>query len=298
MRIVLGAYALKLGLLIGGFITAALLTRRLDLSLAWLGFASAAVLVCYELPISRLRQSARMVGSAAALKKIGFISLPLATVLMISALQASIPRFFLKKTGSLEAVGIFAALSYFCVFGGFISAAMTNALSPILSEHRAQCRWASFRRALLLVVGADFLLALGLLLLFWCAGGWLLGIMFSAEVVPYARYLPLVALLALTSFWDAHLGCALTALRRFKSNLVVQIARLLVATPLALFLIQRWQLPGALWASIAFPCSSFIALIALIWRDVRGIEALPVRVHENSIGPIGLGALSGTSPSK
>jgi O-antigen/teichoic acid export membrane protein len=284
MGTVLTAFSLKLCTGLAGFAAIALLLHRVDFGLAWLALCSAAVLFLYELPAFRLRQSVALVYRASALKKIGLVSLPLGTVLLITALQASIPRYLLEKHTSLEAVGVFAGLSYFSVLGGFLSSAITNALSPILSEHRANLRWRSFGKALTGVLLGDLLIALVLWIVFWCAGSWLLRMMFSAQVAAYAHYLPLVALLAVVTFWDAHLGCAVTALRRFKSALVVQSGRLLLITPLAAFLIARWNIPGAIWASIAFPLSSILAFTFVVVRDV--CSAARTSVHQQAETPI------------
>jgi O-antigen/teichoic acid export membrane protein len=97
----------------------------------------------------------------------------------------------------------------------------------------------------------------------------LLAALFNREVAEYSRYLPLVALIGLAGFWDSHLGCGLTVLRRFRTQMVILTLRVLVATPITLMLTRQWSLAGALIACAIYPLISVVPFGVVIASEYR-----------------------------
>jgi O-antigen/teichoic acid export membrane protein len=277
MRVVLRTFLFKLCFGLGGFAVIVIVFHRVDWGFMVMALVTISVLLGYELRPARLLVPLAIQFNGPIMEKIIRLALPVGGILLLGALQGSIPRYVLEKYATLEALGVFAALVYLGVFGGFLSAAIGNAMSPILSQHWAERRLDSFRRLLLAVLLGDVLVALAMLAVFLLFGDLMLRVMFNVEVAAYHAYLPLVAGIALMSFWDSHLGCAMTVLRRFQATMVIQIARVLIVTPIAFFLVKHWNVAGALWASIAFPISSIAAFVAIIvwdFRKAKGAEVL------------------------
>lgn len=272
MQMVLGTFLFKLCFGLGGFALVVMISRRLDWAFMMMALVTMLVLLGYELRPSRLRTRLRIHLDRPNMAKIVKLALPVGVILLLGALQGSIPRYILEKHESLAALGVFSALVYLGVFGGFLATAISNAMAPILSQHWVANRLDSFRKLLLAVLCGDVLLALAMLAAFLLVGDLLLRLMFNAEVAVYHSYLPLVAGLSLMSFWDSHLGCAMTVLRRFRTTMIIQIARVLVVAPVAYVMIERWGITGALWASIAFPLSSVALFAIIIFRDFSKAE--------------------------
>jgi O-antigen/teichoic acid export membrane protein len=267
MRVVLGTFLFKLCFGLGGFAVVVNVFHRVDLAFLAMAFVTMSVLLGYELRSSRLLAPLKFQFERRSLMRIGRLALPVGIILLLGSLQGSIPRYALGKYADLETLGVFSALVYLGVFGGFLATAISNAMAPILSEHWAARRLDSFRKLLLTVLLGDVLVAMLMLAAFLLFGGFLLRLLFNAEVAAYYAYLPFVAGISLMSFWDSHLGCALTVLRRFHATLVIQIARVLIVTPIAFLLIRRWGIAGALWGSMAFPLSSVAAFGWVVVRD-------------------------------
>lgn len=85
--------------------------------------------------------------------------------------------------------------------------------------------------------------------------------------------------------------------RRFKTTLGIQVARVVIITPIAIVLIAHWGIAGALVASIAFPLSSIAAFVRVILRDFRkakrdlkgALPTVPSGVGETILGGSELG---------
>lgn len=298
MRVVVGTFLSKLVLGVGAFAAAIRFWHSLTLGFFAMGVVTCAVLAGYELRFHRLKCSVLPVFHAHGLKKIAILSAPVGAILLLVALQNSIPRFFLERYESLKTLGVFGGLSYLGVFGGFLSTAIGNAMAPILSQYWAQRSLLQFRRLLLGVLLIDGIVALGMAIAFVLFGRPMLAALFNREVAEYSSYLPLVAAIGLANFWDSHLGCALAVLRRFKTQMAIQATRVIVLTPIALALVREGSLAGALIACAVFPLASLIPFSAIVWAEYRrtskagsmiASEAIGTATHSGMPAPTGTG---------
>lgn len=272
MLVVLGTFGLKLICGIGCFSVVLAMTHRIALAFVPLAVVSFSVLLGYELRPRRLRIKIRLKWPDGRLIGIVRMAAPAGVTLLLASLQSSIPRYLIEKDLTLKALGIFAALSYFGVLGGFVSTATSNAVLPILGEYWYANNWGKFRRLMLAMLAGDVVFNCCLLVAFSVVGHYVLRLMFNRDVAEHARLLPLVVGITLAVFLDSHLGCAVTVLRRFKEAMLIQIVRIGIVTPIAVWMIFRWGITGALEASIVFPVSSLGPYAWIVVRDLRRAE--------------------------
>lgn len=210
--------------------------------------------------------------SSEALKRLAIISLPISiSYLLLAALQA-LPRLSLEHYHGYRDLAGFAALSYFAVLTGFITNAISTVAGPQLSRKLLRSNQ-EYRAVLVKVLVADVALFLITVLLFSAGGEKLMRLLFSADVASYADSLFLVAVLALVTSWDNHLGVALTVLRRLKLNTMLLSLKTALAVPLTLYGVHVWGVNGALAAAI------LLSVIFLPWL-AKGAFSPPLTLNE------------------
>jgi len=234
-----------------------------------LALANILTLFAFEFSPKRLGYSPRGILNARTASSIFWLSLPAGLNLLLVAFQSSIPRMLLANSASLQLLAVFAALTYLGVIGGFVSNAIGTAIAPVLGRQWANSDFRGFERTLLAVLIVDTFIGVGLLGIFLLFGQQLLATMFSREVATYSSYLPWVAAYSLATFWSSHLGCGLTVLRRFKTMLGLNVARIIVGTLICYALIHYAPLKGALAALVAFPMISILPICIVIFVDIK-----------------------------
>ena len=133
-------------LIVRGLLSALLLGAAFALThqVSWAAFGTAAGylagLLVYDLPRTRRGGEAWWSGDWPALVRLARLTWPLGVAVGLIALNASLPRYFLGRERGLEAVGVFAALSYVTTAGSMVVTALGQAATTPLSRLAEQAQ--------------------------------------------------------------------------------------------------------------------------------------------------------------
>lgn len=246
-----------------------------ELAFALLVFSSVLVVYFVEwvwIKRTFLMAPATLTPSATECFRLWWHAAPLGVGLFVSALQQNVPRFALRELGTLEELGVFFSLGYLVVLASFGASAVGLAAAPRFGRFAADGNRGGAKRLLGTLLAIDFLLVGLLGLLFWGGHELLIKLLLDKKVIPYASLLPLVLLMGLAIFCDSHIGVAVTALRSYKAQMVLQIAKAAATVPASYFFISKWGLGGAFLA-VAITNGLSAAGLLLLWRHRIGAMA-------------------------
>lgn len=270
-----GAMSL-LALGLGVVLTGRVFWGALGLALTWAG-----LLLAYDLPVVRatLREAPALASTprwhGPTLLALSRLALPLGLVMMLLALNGSIPRYFIEHAlGSYE-LGIFAALAYLMVAGSMVVNAIGEASSARLAQHYAAGEHARFVRLLAGFVGLGAALGGAALLGALLLGRQVLSLIYAPE---YARQELLVWLMAAAalSYVASFLGYAMTAARQLKLQAPLFAAVTASTTLASWLLVPRYGLVGAALALSIAALVQIIGSLAILGRALGATVAEPL----------------------
>ncbi len=198
-----------------------------------------------------------------------WIALPLGIVLMLGALSASTPRYFIEHHFGGRELGIFSAIaSLLNIVKTFVNALGQAALPRLARLFAAQdVRRFTTLAARLIGIGA----ALGLtgVIFSMLFGKDVLALVYKPEYAAYSGIL--VALMIAGTFDNAAslLGYSMTAARSFRSQIPLLIAVTGTTALASLFLIPKRGLIGAAFALGAGAIVQFSGSVVILWQAVR-----------------------------
>lgn len=178
------------------------------------------------------------------------VALPAGGTMLLISLQTNIPRFFLESHVSLEALGIFAALTYPWAAGSLVVQSLGQAAAPRYGTLLAQGRSVEFRNQLskLLLLGSG--LGISGVALAYLAGAPLLSILYTPEYGEYETLLVALGGAAGIGYVSAFLRHALIALRVLRGILVATLASTATLLVASFWMISSFGLMGAAAATI------------------------------------------------
>jgi oligosaccharide repeat unit polymerase len=191
---------------------------------------------------------------------------PLALVLLLAALSASIPRFFVESELGTRELGVFGAVSYLIIAGANVINSVGNAISPRLARYYVDGEAARFRTLVLASTGVGAALALLGALVSWIVGGRLLDLLYTAEYAGSGGLLTALSLAAVLGFAASFAVGAATAAQRFHSQLPVFVLVCLVGTVACAVLVPSHGLMGAAMATAAMGAVQLVGCGVIVWR--------------------------------
>jgi O-antigen/teichoic acid export membrane protein len=222
--------------------------------------------------------------NAPVLLRLAWLSLPLGVAAAGMALSTSIPRYVVSHCLGAEALGAFAVAGGLSVAAALLVGATSQAAGPRLAHYYARGDTDAFRRLLqrllALVAGSGAVILLGMVLF----GRTILGTLYGSQFAQYANLA--VFLMAAGTMKDVSvlLGRAISSMRRFRVNLAVRLAGVLVLLVLLNVLVPRFGLLGAAWAIALGWLLSALVSVAYVLRKLRlnGFPELPANVKPKS----------------
>jgi O-antigen/teichoic acid export membrane protein len=183
-----------------------------------------------------------------SLARLAGLTLPIGVVMMLIALNASIPVLVVQHVCGPHDVGLFSALVTLTGAGALIATAAGQAISPRLAAHYAAGELAGFRallrNAVLLAAGVGAAGVIGALLV----GGPFLRLVYGPEYAAHTDLLAwLMGALAL-DYATSLLGWGILATRQFGRYPLPYLLTTAVAAVAAGVLVPRFGLLGAAWA--------------------------------------------------
>lgn len=263
--------------------TGNLLWAALALALVW-----AAILLTYDL--ANARRSLRLQSWRSApfrrarhrlptLRRLVWLAAPLGVVGLLDSLGFNLPRYFLQHTLGEAALGHFAALAYLMVAGNMVAMALSQSAAPLLAKRYVEdvvlfkrLIWGLLRFGLALGVGGVLVTAL--------FGRPLLSLLYRSEYAAHSEALVWIMIAAGIGYLARFLVCSMTAARYFRAQAPLYAASTLVCAAACHWLVPRYGLLGAAWATGATTLSLLLGAAAMnyfaVRRRERGGELPPV----------------------
>jgi O-antigen/teichoic acid export membrane protein len=218
-----------------------------------------------ERPTSRRDRTLR--GSTAGAARLIVTALPLGLSSALGSVQASIPRYVITFSLGAASLAKFAAISYLPLVGHLIVNATSQAALPILAND-ARTSDLHYRTRLGLLVFGTIATGAATLLLTFRYGGLALTVIYGSDYASHSSVLFWLAAASVVTFASVFLGTGTTARRRFKSQLFISLASLVVVAACAPPFVREFGLIGASWALFAGAAVEFSAYGFLTIRDL------------------------------
>jgi O-antigen/teichoic acid export membrane protein len=189
------------------------------------------------------------VGGSAQMK-LALLALPLGTISALAAMTDSIPRLMIEAQFGLAELGILASFGYVVVGSSYVTRALAAASGSrvavalaaknkhLFVSHTIRLLWLSFLAGVALIIGTYFF------------GEPFLEIAFGPEFAAFSFDFFLMSFYAMTEFLMTPLGVVLIAARRFRVQLLIQIASTLSVAVAGFILIPDLGVRGAVYALI------------------------------------------------
>ncbi len=273
---------LKGGLSIIAFGTAFYLLRSVAAACVALVLAWLSVFLVYDLRLvnNLLGRHARLFDfSIGKLSRLAKLALPLGVVAALSSFNFNIPRYAMQHYRGASELGIFSALGYVTVAMTLLVNALAQSAIVRLSKSFANGRLTDYSRLLVRMAGLCILaagLAVGGCKLF---GSVALEIIYGREYAAHVGLLQLFVAIAGVTAVAAVLGCGMTAARRFRAQLPVLTATVVVCAIVGIALTPSL---GAAGAALAMLISAAVQVGGSFWvvrsamrQSIPGIETNP-----------------------
>jgi len=252
----------------------------LTASIAWGALALAGVwgllLITYDIPNGiRLLDGEEGFGPCwdfLSLARLAWLALPLGIVMMLISLNANIPRYFIERYRGERELGIFAALAYLMVAGNTVVSALGQSASPRLAHYHTQGDGHAFRQLLIKLVGLGAGMGVVALLVALIAGREILTTLYRPEYAQHAELFTWMSVHATTLYLASFLGYGMTAARHFRSQIPLFGLCVITAALGCLWLVPRFGLLGAVWASLAASILQLVGSVAIIAFALRAWE--------------------------
>ncbi len=197
------------------------------------------------------------------------LALPMGVVMMLVSLYLNMPRYFVEKYMGADELGIFAALAYLMVAGHMVLLAVGQAVTPRLAKLFAT---GETRRCVVLLTKLSLLAALGGVLgvvAAWLIGDWVIALLYTKEYAGQGWLLVVLAAVAAIQFVNSPLGEAMTAMRRFRSQVPLLLAVTGSTALAAWWLVPQYGLIGGALASGVGALVQFVGSIGVIAWALR-----------------------------
>jgi O-antigen/teichoic acid export membrane protein len=258
------------------------LTNDLVLSVSGMAAAWAAILIAYDIPRARSLLNAHDGGGPGVataslrpnlnpqvLRSLAWLALPLGFALLLDSLSTNVPRFFIERYRGDHELGIFAAMAYLMIAGSAIVTSLGQALTVRLSQAYASGDVRLFRRLLFRLM--LFASAVGVIGLSGAiiAGKLVLRIFYGAEYAEHSNIFVWITLDTALAYIYVGFGAGLSAMRRFRVQLPIHLAALIVLLIASPLLIREYGLRGAAWSMLLNGLVEAVAFGALFVYFLR-----------------------------
>lgn len=217
------------------------------LALGLVALASLALTLTWDLRHAKRLESTRPRFDRAALARLIRLALPMGLAAGLLGVSGNLPAYVLELDHGLAEVGFFAAVLSILQASGVVNVALGNAAIPRLAKLAVAEPKKFWKLLAKLLVLTGLLNGLGLVLVL-LLGELYLRLAYTPEYVVYQPQLILAAIAAIVLGLANMLSQTLTALGRFRSQLVLNVVALIGSLGLCFLLIPEGGIEGAVWA--------------------------------------------------
>lgn len=204
---------------------------------------------------------------------------PLGLVMMIGSVSSNLPRYFAEYHIGHAGVAAFAVVWALAALGNLLTNSVGQAFMSPLAKVAADYDAAGFARLSMYMAGGGLLLGVVAVLCGQFLGAWVLRLLYGAA---YEQYQPLlVAILGAAGFGYAAslLGTAITAARRFREQVPVQLAAVAMGFLAGVIAIPQMGLPGLAVSIAASNLTQLIGEVIVIRGAIRAMEPAVEQRH-------------------
>ena len=207
------------------------------------------------------------------LRKLAWVSLPLGIVVLLGALNSSVPNFFIKSALGEREVGIFAAIGFAVSVGNMAVVSLGQSAFTRLARSYAAGNLAEFGSLLgkLLALGA--LIGLSGMVASKFAGREILAILFRPEYAQRADLLTWLMGAGGVLFMAQFLGFGMTAANFYRPQVVLNVAAIFSLLVGCCWLVPEKGLLGAVLAML------IAAVVQLLGSVIVLLRAAAARMH-------------------
>lgn len=217
------------------------------LALGLVALASFALTLTWDLHHARAHAPIRPRLDRAGLRRLVALALPMGLAAGLLGVTGNLPAYVLELDHGLAEVGFFAAVLSILQASGVVNVALGNAAIPRLAKLALGDPSAFWRLLIKLLALVGLLNGLGLALVLGF-GDLYLRWAYTPEYAVYLPQLVIAALAAIVLGVANMLSQTLTALGRFRLQLVLNLVALIGSLGLSLWLIPGGGIEGAVWA--------------------------------------------------
>lgn len=213
--------------------------------------------------------SSASVGTLNRLRDLVWLALPMGIVMMLNSLYVNVPRYVIERFEGASALGIFSALAYIVTLGSLFVGSLGQAVSPRLARYFASGELVAFRSLMarmlwiVLAIGAGGVVVAALL------GEVLLAHLYSETYAMESELFVWLVIVTALSFFGSVFGTAVTAMRQFRVQALIQTLNVLLISALSYPLVLRYGLRGAAWAMLLTTSVMIVMYGVLARRSLR-----------------------------
>jgi O-antigen/teichoic acid export membrane protein len=189
--------------------------------------------------------------------------------MMLVSLYHNLPRYFIEDHLDEHALGVFAALSYLMVAGHMVLLAAGQAATPRFAKQFAA---GEVRPFVVLLTKLVSLAALGAsvgVVAAWLIGDWALAFLYTEEYAGHGSLLVVLAAVAAIQYVSSPFGEAMTAMRRFRSQVPLLLAVVGATALAAAWLVPQYGLIGAALASAVGALVQLVGCTGIVAWSLR-----------------------------
>lgn len=204
---------------------------------------------------------------------------PLGLVMMIGSVSSNLPRYFAEYHIGHAGVAAFAVVWALAALGNLLTNSVGQAFMSPLAKVAADYDAAGFARLSMYMAGGGLLLGVVAVLCGQFLGAWVLRLLYGAA---YEQHQPLlVAILGAAGFGYAAslLGTAITAARRFREQVPVQVAAVAMGFLAGAIVIPQMGLPGLAVSIAASNLTQLIGEVIVLRGAIRAMEPAVEQRH-------------------
>ncbi len=255
-------------------------TGSLLYGVAGLPLVAAAVLILYDVPSARRLVRALHASGIAprwrlpTMLRLAWLSCPLGVVIMMIALQTSVPRYLISSYFGNYELGVFAAIFCLGTVGAKAAGAICQSAGPRLAKYYAADNISAYSKLLGKLVAAAAVLGAAAVLVMMLFGGPILALIYKAQFARYAELAVYLTAAAAVGYLTHPLGIAIEAMRRFKIHMAVRaigVAVLLAAAPV---LIANYGLKGVAVAITLSNVSIVLGCAGVVFRSLSTTKGI------------------------
>lgn len=225
-------------------------TRRFILSLFIMLIVSLFRFILFDIKNIRLFEKVEIEFNVKRIIKLIKVSVPIALVGVIVALNPNIPRYFLQQYLGEESVGIFSALVYVSVAGNMISSALGQVMSPRLAKFYQEKKKKSFDRIIKIMLLIALIMSICAIILSVLLGEIFLTYLYTPEYIQYYGMFIIIIFWSSINYISSIIGYALTSVRYFKQQTYIQFITLIVMITSCYVFIPKFEILGAVISGI------------------------------------------------